>query len=130
MPHGKVLLLLHAIETVGDESCLKWMRQVVPPGGLIGTTPSMPESNVSREEAQTEVIQSIGVYDSPLGLAQRSEKDFGHVMMQYFGHALRNDTFTGHPYKLVPGGLEGAEKALRDLKAGKASATKFVIRVC
>ena len=121
---------LHAVETVGDESCLKWMRRVISPRGQIAITLPMPQRENSGKEARTELIQSTGVYDSPLGLSQRPGKDFGHVMMQYFGQALRDGTFTGHPYKLVPGGLQGAQQALLDLKAGKASAVKFVLRLC
>jgi NADPH2:quinone reductase len=37
--------------------------------------------------------------------------------------------FKGHPFKVVPGVLGGVETGLKDLKAGKASAIKYVFRI-
>lgn len=56
-------------------------------------------------------------------------KDFGHVFFRYFAYGLQQGIFSGHPYEVVPGGLGGVEKALKDLKDGKASAVKYVVRI-
>ncbi|KAJ6088065.1 hypothetical protein N7499_004247 [Penicillium canescens] len=37
--------------------------------------------------------------------------------------------FSGHPYEVRPGGLARLEGALQDLKSGKASAIKYVVRI-
>jgi NADPH2:quinone reductase len=56
-------------------------------------------------------------------------KDFGYIFFKWFGQAMREGRFSPHPYTVVPGGLNGVEKGLTDLKAGKASATKFIFKI-
>lgn len=62
--------------------------------------------------------------DSALGT-----KDFGFVWFRLLSRGLQEGWMTGHPYEVVDGGLGGLERALGDLKGGKASAKKFVIRI-
>jgi NADPH2:quinone reductase len=57
------------------------------------------------------------------------DQDFGAIMYKFFERGLSNGWFKGHPYEVVPGGIGGVEKGLTDLKAGKASAIKFVFRI-
>ena len=56
-------------------------------------------------------------------------EEFAYVFFRYFGRGLQKGFFKGHPYEVIPGGLGGVEKALNDLKAGKASAVKYVFRL-
>ena len=56
-------------------------------------------------------------------------KEFGFVFFRFFGRALQQGWLRSHPYEVVPGGLGGVETALRDLKEGKASAVKYVLRI-
>ncbi|KAF4768055.1 hypothetical protein N7455_000357 [Penicillium solitum] len=58
-----------------------------------------------------------------------NDEDFGSMMYKFFARGLSKGWFKGHPYEVVPGGLEGIERALHDLKAGKASAVKYVFRI-
>ncbi|KAG8627412.1 hypothetical protein KVT40_004895 [Elsinoe batatas] len=37
--------------------------------------------------------------------------------------------FSGHPTEVIPGGLEGVQKGLQNLKDGKASAVKYIFRI-
>ncbi len=56
-------------------------------------------------------------------------KDFGFVMMRMFGRWLETGSLTGHPFEVRPGGLGAVEGILKDLKARKQSAVKWVFRV-
>ena len=56
-------------------------------------------------------------------------KEFGFVWFRLLSRGLQEGWMTGHPFEVVKGELEGLETALVDLKAGKASAVKFVVRV-
>ena len=56
-------------------------------------------------------------------------KEFGYVMSRFFWRALQNGWLQGHPYEVVPGGLGGLQTALENLKAGKASGAKYVVRL-
>ncbi|CRG86885.1 hypothetical protein PISL3812_03897 [Talaromyces islandicus] len=60
----------------------------------------------------------------PLG-----DQEFGLLMYKFFERGLAKDWFSGHPFEVVDGGLRGIEGALRNLKAGKASAVKYVFRI-
>lgn len=57
------------------------------------------------------------------------DEDFGAVMYRFFERGLREGWFKGHPFEVVPGGLGGVETGLKNLKAGKASAFKYVFRI-
>ena len=57
-------------------------------------------------------------------------KDFGLVFSRLIGQWLREGKLAGQPsYEVVKGGLLGIEKALKNLRGGKNSATKYVVRI-
>ena len=56
-------------------------------------------------------------------------KDFGFIFFRLFGRGLQDGWFTPHPYEIIPGGLNGVEEGLTRLKAGKASAVKYVYKL-
>ncbi len=56
-------------------------------------------------------------------------RDFGFVYFRLFSRGLQEGWFTAHPHEVVPGGLNGIEKALSDLKNGVNSATKYVFKI-
>lgn len=56
-------------------------------------------------------------------------KDFAFVHFRYIAKGLEEGWFKAQPQKVVPGGLEGVEGALRNLKEGRASAVKYVFRI-
>lgn len=57
------------------------------------------------------------------------DNEFGAAFFQLMGRGLAQGWFSGHPYEVRPGGLAGLEGALQRLKAGKASAVKYVVRI-
>ncbi|KAJ5089160.1 hypothetical protein N7532_007844 [Penicillium argentinense] len=72
-------------------------------------------------------ITSVGsVHNQP---EYENNEELGFVFSRYFTRALQSNRFSGHPFEIRPGGLEGVEEALNDLKAGKASATKYIFRI-
>lgn len=56
-------------------------------------------------------------------------KEFGLAWFRLLGQGLREGWMTPHPHEVVEGGLASVGKVLKDLKAGKASAVKYVLRV-
>lgn len=55
--------------------------------------------------------------------------EFGHIIYRFFGRGLQEGWFKGHPFEVVPGGLNGISQALKNLKDGKASAVKYVFKI-
>jgi hypothetical protein len=47
------------------------------------------------------------------------DQEFGFVYFRWFGKALKEGLFKGHPFEIVSGGLHGAEKGWRISKRGK-----------
>ncbi|KAM0248329.1 hypothetical protein ACHAP5_003499 [Fusarium lateritium] len=56
-------------------------------------------------------------------------KDFGYVYTRYFSKGLEEGWFKAQPQEIIPGGLEGVEKGLVNLKNGTVSAVKYVYRI-
>lgn len=102
------------------------LTEVVAPDGAINLV--LP-SNFDVGSA-TKTLTSVGtVHNQDNGAHGPDASDLGLVMCRWFTKALQAGTLTGHPYEVRPGGLEGVEQALKDLKAGKASAVKYVVRI-
>ncbi|KAF7190517.1 Trans-enoyl reductase fsr4 [Pseudocercospora fuligena] len=56
-------------------------------------------------------------------------KDFGYVYFRYIAKGLQEGWFKPQPQEVIPGGLQGIERGLRNLKEGKASAVKYVFKI-
>jgi NADPH2:quinone reductase len=56
-------------------------------------------------------------------------KEFGYVFFRLFSRGLQEGWFSPHPYEVIPGGLDGVEKGLSNLKGGVNSATKYVFKL-
>ena len=64
-----------------------------------------------------------------VGSVHNVAEDFGYVWFKFFTRLLETGRLKGHPYEVQPGGLAGLSAALKNLKAGKASAVKYVFRI-
>ncbi|KAJ6171151.1 hypothetical protein N7470_000218 [Penicillium chermesinum] len=69
------------------------------------------------------------VHEPPAEGKTIGDREFGAAFFQLLGRGLAQGWFSGHPYEVRPGGLHGLQGALRDLKDGKASAVKYVVRI-
>jgi len=64
-----------------------------------------------------------------VGDVHNDAREFGFVYFRYIARTIFEDRFKPHPYEVIPGGLAGVSQGLQDLKAGRASAVKYVFRV-
>jgi NADPH:quinone reductase-like Zn-dependent oxidoreductase len=78
-----------------------------------------------------EIPASIAKTITSVGSVHKEEegREFAYVFFRYFSRGLKEGWFKGQPTQTVPGGLGGIQKALKDLKDGKASAVKYVFRI-
>ena len=116
--------LMYAFDAVSEHGSVPNICKVLDPHGSISTVlpgREYPEIKSTMKQTLTTVGSVHGVPDD---LA-----DLGHAWFRLFGNGLHEGWFTGHPYKVVPGGLQGVETGLRNLKDGKASALKYVYRI-
>ncbi|KAJ9658491.1 hypothetical protein H2198_003643 [Neophaeococcomyces mojaviensis] len=55
--------------------------------------------------------------------------DLGYVYFRLISLGLKQGWFSGHPYEVIPGGLQGVQQGLDNLRDGKNSALKYVYRI-
>ncbi len=74
------------------------------------------------EPNEFEDAMDLSVQSTPL-------KAFAYVYYRYLSYALANDLIKHHPYEVVPGGLKELPRALKDVRDGKNSGTKYIFRI-
>jgi NADPH2:quinone reductase len=62
-------------------------------------------------------------------LAEGDGEELGLVFSRLFTRGLQEGWLSGHPHEIIPGGLQGIERGFADLKAGKASAVKYIYKI-
>ncbi|KOS39523.1 hypothetical protein ACN38_g9624 [Penicillium nordicum] len=113
--------LYHSYDCVSEGSSFINLGKVVAPGGKLVTV------NPVREYPG--VPDNINLIKNNVGCVHQDQKDLGYVYFRYLAKGLLDGWFKPHPHEVVPGGLKGLEKALTNLKDGKASATKYVVHI-
>lgn len=101
---------------------------LVLPGKDFSDIPSHIEWSVTMVGAVHGTLY-IGQDKKPSAQEIQAAKDFGFIFFRWFAQRLREGTFTGHPYEVIPGGLNGVERGLLNLKEGKASAVKYIYKI-
>ncbi|CAK7202874.1 hypothetical protein SEUCBS139899_005601 [Sporothrix eucalyptigena] len=111
----------HAVNAISEGSSNYIVSEVLQPGGTVALV--LPWKDDER------ITQKIEHIQTSVGRVFRELKDLGFVYSRYFGWALAEGTFKGHPYEVVPGGLGGVQTGLANLRAGKAHGIKYVFRI-
>ncbi|KAL6716009.1 hypothetical protein ACLMJK_006971 [Lecanora helva] len=132
--------LMHAFDAVSEKGSFINLSRVLARNGRLNLVlpyirddvPDHIEQSTTmagslwRDLTQGKVRGEVG--KGQLGLGAGG-KDFGFVFMKLVGKWLNEGTLKPHPHEVVDGGLEGVETALKALRAGKASAVKYVVRI-
>lgn len=130
--------LCHAFDAVSDKGSYQNLMKVMDlSNGKItlvlarknyeGIPPDFQKSFTQVGKVHSERYPGIKGEKKLVGLL--GDEEFGVIMYRFFEQGLAKGWFKGHPFEVVPGGLEGVETGLRNLKAGKASAFKYVFRI-
>ena len=119
---------LCAFDAIAEPGCAKAILKVLDPKGRLAYVLPLKEGVL---ESAPGVKSGLVVSGEPWELLGPSPggRDFGYMMMRYFSRGLDIGTLTGHPYEVVPGGLSSLQKVLDDLKAGKQSGLKYLLKV-
>jgi NADPH2:quinone reductase len=118
----------HAFDAVSEKNSYQNICDVLSKDGKITLVlpgkdyKEIPDSNEKCLASVGSSHTSFGA-DSPEGKAgiKTGPKDFAYVFFRLPTRGLQDDWFTPYPYKVIPGGLNGVEEGLSNLKAGKAS---------
>lgn len=105
--------------------CSSWVK---PHGKFICAMPIPPDADLQLPEGATQDFTAcVFVQESPF--TPPGGLDFGRVLMTMFSRWLGDGTLKAHPVESISGGLGGLQGAIDALKAGKASAKKFVLPI-
>lgn len=115
--------VLHGLDPGIGKSSQKVLNEIVTPEGAINLV--MPSD--TEIASATKTITSVGVvHNTDNGSHGADARDLGLVTARWLTKAMQAGTFKGHPFEVRPGGLHAVDQALKDLKDGKNSATKYV----
>ncbi len=78
---------------------------------------------------QWRISEGVTVTGANMGAIHGEEEDFGVALSRYMGKGVQEGWLKSMRQQLVVGGLEGVPKALRNMRDGVLSATKYVVRV-
>lgn len=118
----------HAYDAVSERGSYVNLSAVLDtPGKITVVLPAAADETYEGVEIRRTMVGSVHM-PPPEGQAL-GDKEFGAAMYQFIGRGLAQGWFSGHPYEVRKGGLNGLESALKDLEAGKTSAVKYVLRI-
>ncbi|KIV89751.1 hypothetical protein PV10_07131 [Exophiala mesophila] len=115
----------YAFDAVSEKGSYQNISKVLDPeaGHLSLVLPGKSYEGIPKGITQT--ITTVGsVHGNPDDLG-----DLGYAWFRLFAKGLKEGWFSGHPYEVIPGGLNGVQTGLENLRDGKASAVKYVYRI-
>ncbi|KAF9729385.1 hypothetical protein PMIN06_011073 [Paraphaeosphaeria minitans] len=117
-----------ALDAVSEHASWDVCTPVLAPTTPLATVLPYPETaGLPGGPTQAQLIMVGDVHDvfgeKPGG------REFGYVMMRALVRGLHQGWLSGHPYEVVPGGLDGVQAGLQRLSEGRVSARKLVYRI-
>ncbi|KAK4943185.1 hypothetical protein LTR10_017209 [Elasticomyces elasticus] len=70
-----------------------------------------------------------GMPKQPSAEDARGDINFAGGFFNWLGTVVRQGTFSGHPFEVIPGGLDGVAEGLNKLKNGQARGKKLVYQI-
>jgi len=133
------LSILHAIDAICEGGSYLTVSQILSDGGnLTLLNPNL--QNLDLPTSLNVTTTYVGLLNGHMNrdrwLRDQDQKglatcrqEFGLVASRLFTTGLRDGWLVGHPYEVVPGGLNAVGKGLSALKDGSVSARKLVYKV-
>ena len=118
----------HALDAISEPGCSEALLKVIDSKSRLAYVLPLKEGVL---ESAPGVKSDLVMSGEPWELMGPSPgaRDFGYMMMRYFSRGLDKGTLKGHPYEVVPGGLNSLQKVLEDLKAGRQSGVKYLLKI-
>lgn len=113
--------LHYAFDAVSEKGSYQNIVKVLEPNGKI--TLVLPGKDYK------EIPETVEKSTTTVGSVHNELKEFGYVHSRYISKGLEEGWFKPQPQEVIPGGLEGVQTALKNLKDGKASAVKYVFKI-
>ncbi|KIV84336.1 hypothetical protein PV11_00120 [Exophiala sideris] len=131
--------LMHALDAVSTGDSFTNLGKLVADGGHIslvlpGIRPEIPSTIRQSTTMAGCLWKDMGAHaktqDKTLGAMDVGNgREFAYMHSRLIGLWYREGKLKPHPFQVVEGGLRGVEKALTELREGRASAVKYVVHV-
>jgi NADPH2:quinone reductase len=96
-------------------------------GGQVSTV--LPPALFAKEGENFKYPPGVKAYNSACIWVHLTHKDLGYLWSRYMGRLLQDGRLKGHPYEVIPGGLNGVLTGLQKLRNGEARGVKYVYRI-
>ncbi|KAL4953779.1 chaperonin 10-like protein [Aspergillus filifer] len=120
-------MIHYAYDAVSEHGSIQNIGAVLSAPGEIASV--LPPGDYEAPSIKIEQRYAGSVHMPPRDGAVTGDQEFGTAIFRFIEKGLEKGWFSGHPFGVRPGGLAGLEGALKDLKEGKASAVKYVVRI-
>ena len=126
-----------AFDTVPNENSQRLLGKVLvaferrKPKHLASVLPLAKVDGFPEEKVRRTFVTSPIIFqkNETEGGDRDANHTFGKRVVTLFAKAIQDGRLTGHPYEIIPGGLEGIETGLKNLQSGKNSAKKYVYEI-
>lgn len=134
------LSLNHAIDAFNEDESWVHIAQLLNSGGKVSVFSGALKYEEEAIPKHVQIIYTFvgtgheGAYrpgmpkQPPVEEAQ-GDIEFANKFFSWTEDVLQQATYTGHPYEVIPGGLEGVSEGLNRLRSGKAAGKKFVYEI-
>lgn len=116
----------YVFDAISEGGTLEATLRIVDTNGVVANT--LPPKNFA---LSSDFCHPAGLraHFTSCFLIHTTRKDFGYVWSRYLGRLLQDRRLSGHPYQVIPGGLNGVLTGLQNLKNKKASGVKYIFRI-
>ncbi|KAH8690717.1 putative quinone oxidoreductase [Talaromyces proteolyticus] len=137
----KGLNVYHALDCFSENKSWVPLSQVMSPGGTVSVFQGIEKYDELDIPSNVRISFSLvgtahtGAFlpNSPRQPADpetvRGDTEFAYVFYRYVSRMLSTGEFEGHPYEIIPGGLNGVRTGLQKLQRGEAKGVKYVYQV-
>jgi NADPH2:quinone reductase len=121
-------------DAANSEASVNYLTAILSPNGRYTCTQGVA-GGIYGPSTQKPTLEKWGGYWEQIWVGSIHDDTtaggifFGGVMSRTIETLIFEGKFTGHPYEIVEGGLNGVEAALIKLRDRKAGNTKFVTRI-
>ena len=115
--------LEYAFDAVSEKGSTANIAKVLARGGKVTTVLPVDEGVVPKGSMAMTMVG--GVHGE-----SETERDFGYAWFRLFGRGMGEGWFKGHPYEVVPGGLEGGGEGVDGLEGGEGECGEVYLQDC
>ncbi|KAF1988135.1 GroES-like protein [Aulographum hederae CBS 113979] len=111
----------YAFDAISGDGSQENIARVIAPGARV--------THVHPPGGYGDYLEGTETSNTLAGDIALQNPDFGFVWMRYLGRLVAEGKLQGHPFEVIPGGLDGAKEGLEMLRDGKVSAKKIVHQI-